>query len=286
MKKNKITAFLMPALISISLVSAQEKPVVAIMGFINKAPIIQTLTDHSEDGSYTEVLANAIRQDGTVDVRTPKDLDAINKLNELIQLGAVDEKDPLLQLITLPKDKFGTIMAEGADYLAFGTWSTPKNIIFEQAGINLEISLVNVETRQVITVVEAVSSERWIPSAAPMPKGLVHVDQLIASAGKEVSTVLFLTPEERDMRYQVRQINTEWAARKNGKKFLMVVGATYAPLTLLMAVLHITSVEMLLMDSVPFLAYLGLRDIYYGRDAKVRLKRLKKIYEDTYNHKI
>jgi len=66
----------------------------------------------------------------------------------------------------------------------------------------------------------------------------------------------------------------------------MVVGATYAPLTLLMAVLHITSVEMLLMDSVPFLAYLGLRDIYYGRDAKGRLKRLKKIYEDTYNHKI
>ncbi|NOZ75387.1 MAG: hypothetical protein GXO90_08435 [FCB group bacterium] len=283
MKIMNKTGFAIFLFISLTMVFGQEKPVIALMGFVNQAPVISSLTEKSASGEFTEQLAEIIRKQGDVTVRTPKDMKAINTLNELIQLGAVDESNPLLKLITLPRDKFGTILAEGADYLAFGAWSTTKNMIFQQASIKLDINLVNVETREIITVSEAVPSGNLLPNASPAPKGLANIDDLMNQIGKELNTVLFLPGDEREMRYNIRQINTELAARQSGKKFIMFVAGFYGPIFLLMDYAGFTFAELLVLDSAPFLVYLGLRDIYYGKEAAVRMKRLKKIYKTKFN---
>ena len=143
-------------LLLIASASGQTKPVVAFLDFYNNTPIDVLMKNHSE---YVQLLSDKIDENGLAEVRTADDIAFINQLREELQLGLKDDDDPVVKLLTLPRDKFGTLLQQGADYLGFGVWVANDNMIFKSASLSLNIFLVNVETRETITVSKAIDND-------------------------------------------------------------------------------------------------------------------------------
>ncbi|MFH1853307.1 MAG: hypothetical protein ABIA75_13290 [Candidatus Neomarinimicrobiota bacterium] len=269
----------------LSIGQAQNKPVVAFIDFFNNTPI-DVLTKKLPE--YSETMTAMIEQIGKVEIRTAADIEFINQLRDELQLGVTSEDDPVVKLLNLPRDKFGTLLQQGADYLGFGVWMSNDNMIFKGASISLTMFLVDVETRETITVTQAIDNDALPIGRNPIldPPALDYMDELFAGMAEELSYSLTLPREEWDFRYEIKQLENDAKGRRNGKKMTMIGVGMLAFTQFIGALVDVTFLQVLAFDGYSFVIYLGLRDIYIGKDIGKRVDRLKKAYRLQYDTKI
>lgn len=260
---------------------AQTKPVIAFVYFYNNTPI-DVLTINLPE--YSTTLCGMIGDLGKVEVRTAEDIAFINQLREELQLGVKGDEDPIVKLLNLPRDKFGTLLQQGADYLCFGVWMSNDNMIFKGASISLTLFLVNVETRETITISQAIDNDALPIGRNPLldPPALDNIDQLFRDTARELTYALTLSREEWNFRYEIHQLENDAKGRRNGKKMTAIGVGMLAVTQAIGGLIDATFLQVLAFDGYAFVIYLGLRDIYIGRDINKRVERLKTAYRSRY----
>ncbi len=286
--KKKPTLFLSVLVLVIMLApsTAQEKPVIALADFINTTRI-ETLPDRSHE--FQSKLNDLIDGYGRLEVRSSEDLDVVNLINDYMDLNEDgDIVADLIGLLNLPQDKQGHLLAQGVDYFGFGVWTANDNMIAQQACFILNLYVVNLETREVITVSRAIDNDVLPMTRNPLldPPAFDRIDTLLDDVASELSTVLFLEEEERTFRYEIRQLENEAAGRTNGKKFTAVALGMLGFTQLIGGWLNQTYLQVLAFDGYSFVVYLGLRDVYIKKDIDKRVKTLKEEYRSRYSTEI
>ncbi|NOZ03061.1 MAG: hypothetical protein GXO92_00430 [FCB group bacterium] len=271
-------------MILLGTVQARQKPVIALMDFVNNTGI-DLVTIRSPE--YHKTLTNMIREAGIVDVRTGEDLELIAELNNRMDLFREGEEIPI-QVLNLKRDRQNHLLAQGVDYYGFGVWTTNDNMVFKAASFSLTLFLVDIETREVITVTRAIDNDALPLGRNPLvdPPALDNIDKLLADVADEVSVVLTLPEEEREFRYEIRQLENEATGRRNGKKLLLIGVGMLGFTQGIGALIDATFLQILAFDGYSFVIYLGLRDIYLGKEIRKQVAKLKKIYRRKYKTEI
>ncbi len=265
-------------------IRAQQKPAIALMDFVNNTGIDLVTIRSSE---YHKTLTNKIREAGIVDVRTGDDLKLIAELNNRLDIFQEGEEIPI-QVLNLKRDRQNRLLAQGVDYYGFGVWMANDNMIFKAASFSLTLFLVDIESREVITVTRAIDNDA-LPigrNSLVDPPALDNIDKLLTDVADEVSVVLTLPDEERDFRYEIRQLENEATGRRNGKKMVLIGTGMLVFTQGIGALLDATFLQILAFDGYSFVIYLGLRDIFIGKEVRKQVAKLKKIYRRKYKTEI